>query len=164
MKLLLPMLLTVAVAMPTAANAQTPAAPPTATTATAAPATPSNVPSPPANYVYSPDGRRDPFVSLVNRGIEKPTKPVAKERPDGIGGVSVDDVVVRGLVESRGGWLAMVGVPNGKTYSIRPGDRLFDGSVRTITPDAVVLMQDVTDPKSVERQREVRKPLRGDAK
>ena len=64
---------------------------------------------------------------------------------------------------SRGGWL-MVGVPNGKTYSIRPGDRLFDGTVRTITPDSVVLLQDVTDPKSVDRQREVRKPLRGDAK
>jgi Tfp pilus assembly protein PilP len=164
MKLLLPMLLTLAVLYPTAANGQTPADTPAPAPSTAASATPPNVPSPPPNYVYLPDGRRDPFVSLVNRGIEKPAKPVVKERPDGIGGVSVDDVVVRGLVESRGGWLAMVGVPNGKTYSIRPGDRLFDGSVRRITPDAVVLMQDVTDPKSVERQREVRKPLRGEAK
>jgi Tfp pilus assembly protein PilP len=162
MRLLLPMLLTIAVSTTAAARAQTPAEAPAPVAA--APAPPSNVPSPPPNYVYSPDGRRDPFVSLVNRGIEKPIKPVAKQRPDGIGGVSVDDVVVRGLIESRGGWLAMVGVPNGKTYSLHPGDRLFDGTVRTITHDAVVLMQDVTDPKSLERQREVRKPLRGDAK
>ena len=66
--------------------------------ASTAPAPPSNVPSPPPDYVYAPDGRRDPFVSLVNRGAEKPEKPVVKARPDGIGGVSVDDVVVRGLV------------------------------------------------------------------
>jgi Tfp pilus assembly protein PilP len=160
--LLLPTFLALAVSNPTAAHAQTPAEAPAPSST--APAPPSNVPSPPPDYVYSPDGRRDPFVSLVNRGAEKPEKPVVKARPDGIGGVSVDDVVVRGLVESRGGWLAMVGVPNGKTYSIRPGDRLFDGTVRTITPDSVVLLQDVTDPKKVDRQREVRKPLRGDAK
>ena len=164
MKLLLPLFLTLIVSHARAADAQTPNTAPVPAAATAAPAPPPNVPSPPPNYVYAPDGRRDPFVSLVNRGLEKPAKPVAKERPDGIGGVSVGEVMVRGLVESRGGWLAMVGVPNGKTYAIRPGDRLFDGTVRTITPDAVVLLQDVTDPKSVERQREVRKPLRGDAK
>ena len=159
--LLLPTVFALAVSTPTAAHAQTPAEAP-APASTAVP--PSNVPSPPADYAYTPDGRRDPFVSLVHRGAEQPVKPVVKARPDGIGGVSVDDVVVRGLVESRGGWLAMIGVPNGKTYSLRAGDRLFDGTVRTITPDSVVLLQDVTDPKSVERQREVRKPLRGEAK
>jgi len=159
--LLLPTVFALAVSTSTAAHAQTPAEAP-APASTAVP--PSNVPSPPADYAYTPDGRRDPFVSLVNRGVEKAVKPVVKTRPDGIGGVSVDDVVVRGLVESRGGWLAMVGVPSGKTYSLRAGDRLFDGTVRTITPDSVVLLQDVTDPKSVERQREVRKPLRGEAK
>lgn len=160
--LLLSTVFALAVSTPTAVHAQTPAEAPAPASTAAVP--PSNVPSPPADYAYAPDGRRDPFVSMVNRGVEMPVKPVVKARPDGIGGVSVDDVVVRGLVESRGGWLAMVGVPSGKTYSLRPGDRLFDGTVRTITPDSVVLLQDVTDPKSVERQREVRKPLRGDAK
>jgi Tfp pilus assembly protein PilP len=160
--LLLPLILALADPARPIATAQTPAETPTP----AAPAAgaPSNVPSPAPNYVYAPDGRRDPFVSLVNRGVEKPSKPVVQGRPDGIGGVSVDELTVRGLVESRGGWLAMVGAPSGKTYSIRPGDRLFDGNVRTITPDAVVLMQDVSDPQSAQRQREVRKPLRGDAK
>jgi Tfp pilus assembly protein PilP len=127
-------------------------------------AAPTNVPSPPPNYVYAPDGRRDPFVSLVTRGVEKPAQTVNKERPEGLAGVTVDELVVRGLVLSRGGWLAMVGAPSGKTYSLRAGDRLFDGNVRNITADAVVLMQDVADPKSLQRQREVRKPLRGETK
>jgi hypothetical protein len=72
----------------------------------------------------------------------------------------VDEVVVKGIVQSRGGWMAMIGSTSGKTYSIRPGDRLMDGNVRTITPQAVVLMQQVNDPLSLEKQREVRKYLR----
>ena len=122
------------------ASAQTPAEPPAPAAPAAAPA---NVPTPAPNYVYAPDGRRDPFVSLVTPGIDKqqPKVSLPKQRPDGIAGVSVDDIVVRGLVESRGGWLAMIGAPSGKTYSIRPGDKLFDGNVRSITPDAVVLMR-----------------------
>ena len=159
--LVLPLCLALAGQARLTAGAQTPADTPAAA-ATPAPA--ANVPSPSPNYVYAPDGRRDPFVSLLARSVEKPIKPVATSRPDGIGGVGVDEITVRGLVESRGGWLAMVGAPSGKTYSIRPGDRLFDGNVRAITPDAVVLMQDVADKQSAQRQREVRKPLRGDAK
>ena len=58
----------------------------------------------------------------------------------------------------------MIAAPSGRTYSIRPGDRLMDGSVRTITAQSVVLMQEVNDPLSLEKQREVRKYLRGEVK
>jgi hypothetical protein len=54
----------------------------------------------------------------------------------------------------------MIGSTSGKTYSIRPGDRLMDGTVRAITAQAVVLMQQVNDPLSLDKQREVRKYLR----
>ena len=40
----------------------------------------------------------------------------------------------------------------------------MDGTVHTITPESVVLMQEVNDPLSLQKQREVRKPLRGEAK
>jgi Tfp pilus assembly protein PilP len=152
-----------------AQGAAKPAAPPAAGGTQAPPAaaaTPpaENLPVPPPNYVYSADGRRDPFVSLVNRGTDKQVKSVGKERPDGVAGVLVDEVVVRGLVENRGGWLAMIGAPTGKTYAIHAGDRLLDGTVHAITPEAVVLMQDVSDPLLLKKQREVRKYLRGEAK
>jgi Tfp pilus assembly protein PilP len=117
-------------------------------------------PAPPPNYAYEPDARRDPFVSLVNRGLEARDGAATGRRPEGIAGILVDEVVVKGIVESRGGWMAMIGSTGGKTYSIRPGDRLMDGSVRTITPQAVVLMQQINDPLLLEKQREVRKYLR----
>ncbi|MDP2389138.1 MAG: hypothetical protein Q8N52_02325, partial [Acidobacteriota bacterium] len=47
--------------------AQKPKAPAPAAPA-AAPGPP--LPAPPPNFQYSPDGRRDPFVDLVNRGSD----------------------------------------------------------------------------------------------
>ena len=133
-----------------------PATPPPGSRADAAP-------TPPPNYRYEPASRRDPFVSLVNRGTEI-RQDTPGSRPEGIAGVLVDEVVVRGIVQSQGGWVAMIGSPSGRTYSIRPGDRLMDGTVRAITPQAVVLMQEVNDPLAGEKQREVRKFLRGGVK
>jgi Tfp pilus assembly protein PilP len=121
-------------------------------------------PAPPPNYAYEPEARRDPFVSLVNRGSDSRPGATKGPRADGIAGVGVEEVVVRGILQSRGGWVAMIAAPSGRTYTIRPGDRLMDGSVRTINGQAVVLMQEVNDPLSLEKQREVRKFLRGEVK
>jgi Tfp pilus assembly protein PilP len=143
-------------------SAQAPADAPTGAKPQTPPA--ETAPSPPANYAYSHEGRRDPFVSLVNRGAEARTTMAGRAKPDGVRGLLVEEVVVRGLVQSQGTWVAMIGAPTGRTYSIRPGDRLLDGSVRAITGQAVVLMQEVNDPLSLEKQREVRKYLRGEVK
>lgn len=121
-------------------------------------------PTPPADYKYDPEGRRDPFVSLVNRGLDSRPGIDRTARPEGLPGLLVDEVVVRGILQTPRGFVAMVGAPTGKTYSVRPGDRLMDGSVRAITPQAVVLLQEVNDPLSLEKQREVRKYLRGEVK
>jgi Tfp pilus assembly protein PilP len=123
-----------------------------------------SIPAPPADYSYAPDDRRDPFVSLVNSGVDTRRTATAGTRPDGIAGVLVDEIAVRGIVQSRGTWVAMVAAPNGRTYTVRPGDRLLDGSVRAITAQAVVLLQDVNDPLSLAKHREIRKPLRGEIK
>ena len=47
-----------------------------------------------------------------------------------------------------------------KTYIVRPGDKLFDATVRSISESDVVFLQQVSDPLSLEKQREVRKGLR----
>jgi len=54
----------------------------------------------------------------------------------------------------------MVQGPDLKTYIVHPNDRLFDGTVRAITADSLVILQDVNDPLSLTKQREVRKTLR----
>ena len=40
------------------------------------------------------------------------------------------------------------------------GDQLLDGTVKVISADAVVFLQDVTDPLSPIKQREIRKTIR----
>lgn len=140
-------------------GAQAPAAPPPA--APAAAPKPS-LPSPPANFQYSSEGRRDPFLDLVNRGTDALRGANASaKRPDGVPGLETNALVVRGIMQSRGAWLAMVSGADGKVYTVRAGDRLFDGVIRTITAQAVVILQEVNDPLSLEKQREVRKFLRG---
>ena len=137
--------------------APAPAQPPTPPPSTAGP------PSPPPNYTYTPDARRDPFVSLLNRGTSD-ARTDKEKRPEGVAGLTVDEIVVRGIVFSRGAWVAMVGAPDGKTYSLRAGDKLMDGNVRAINATTVILMQEVDDPLKLEKQREVRKYLRGEVK
>ena len=41
---------------------------------------------------------------------------------------------------------------------------MFDGTVKAITQDAVVFSQDVNDPLSLVKQREVRKAIRPEAR
>lgn len=145
------------------ASGQTPNTGAPSTTQPAAPETPpADAPAtPPSNYTYSVDGRRDPFLSLVNRGTTDLGPTTGAHRPDGVQGLLVNELVVRGILRSQGGWIAMVGAPNGKTYTVRAGDRLMDGTVRSINAQALILMQEVNDPLSLEKQREVRKFLRG---
>jgi Tfp pilus assembly protein PilP len=144
-------------------------APPAAPAPTAAPVASvplaSDAPTPPPNFQYAPDSRRDPFVSLFNRGTSDARQAGAQQkRPEGIAGVMVEEVVVKGILHSRGAWVAMVGAANGKTYTVRAGDRLMDGSVRGINALSVVMLREVNDPLSLEKQREVRKYLRGEVK
>ena len=105
-----------------AVHAQAPAAPATPPATPAAAPKPA-LPSPPPNFQYSPEGRRDPFLDLVNRGTDavRGTSASAK-RPEGVPGLETNGLVVRGIVQSRGAWLAMVSGPDGKVFTVRSGD------------------------------------------
>jgi Tfp pilus assembly protein PilP len=122
--------------------------------AAAAPSDPQSMPP----YMYSSEGRRDPFQSLTGTGGDSkaPPKPTAA----GIAGIRVDEMSVRGIMQSRERLVAMVQGPDNRTYLIHQGDKLSDGVVKSITPQGLVLVQDVNDPRAREKSREVRKPLR----
>ena len=132
--------------------APAPAAPPAAA---AAPASPKADDS---SYTYQREGRRDPFLSLVGAGSE-PRTPGAR-RGEGPAGMLVSEISVRGIVESRGELVAMVHGPDNHTYLVHRGDKLADGTIKSITPQGLVIVQDVNDPLSLIKQREVRKLLR----
>ena len=144
-------------------TAQEPAAKTAAPTAPQTPPAPA-APTPPANFAYGAEGRRDPFVALIGktgqqRGVQK-----IDARAEGVPGIGTEELSVRGIIQSQGAWVAMISGPSGKVYTVRPGDRLADGTIRTITAEAVIIQQQVNDPLSLEKQREVRKFLRGGEK
>jgi type IV pilus assembly protein PilP len=121
----------------------------------ATPATPAPAPQ---GYTYNPAGRRDPFVPLVQRGSD--ARGAVVNRPEGLPGVAVSEVAIKGIVQSRGAFVAMLQAPDNKTYIVRNGDKLFDATVKAVTADAVVFVQQVSDPLSLVKQREIRRPLR----
>lgn len=121
-----------------------------------------DLPAPPANFEYTVDGRRDPFLSLINRGADpRGTGNQPVQRAEGVPGLMTSEITVRGIVQTRGEFVAMVAGVDGKVYSIRAGDKLADGVVRQVTAQAVVILQEVNDPLSLVKQKEVRKMLRG---
>jgi Tfp pilus assembly protein PilP len=130
-----------------------PVAPAATTTPNAAP------PLEPQGYDYNPAGRRDPFISLVRRTTSV-TGVSAHPRPTGIGGLGVDEITMRGVLEGRNGWAAIVRGADNRTYTVRAGEQLYDGTVRAVTADAMFILQDVNDPLSVQKKREIKKLLR----
>ena len=151
-------------AVPAAPAASTPAAPSTPAaapattpTTTTGAASPVPAPAPGDAYSYQPDGRRDPFQNLL--GIGSDVRATGK-RADGAAGLSVAEVTVSGVLESRGALIAMIQAPDRKSYIVHQGDRFLDGTIRSITPQGLTIVQEVNDPLSLVKQREIHKMLR----
>jgi Tfp pilus assembly protein PilP len=139
----------------TPSSQQAPSAPlPAAAGGPASPATPATPPEP---YAYDPGGRRDPFLNLLGAGSESH---VSGTRGDGPAGLTVAEISVRGIMQSKSTLLAMIQGPDNKTYLVHPGDKLADGAIKAVTPQGLIIMQEVNDPLSLVKQREVRKFLR----
>ncbi len=115
-------------------------------------------PPPTETYSYEPAGRRDPFLNLIGVGTERGQVKKGESGPEGM---SISEVSVRGVMQSRGKLVAMVMGPDNKTYIVHQGDKFADGAIRLITPQGLVIDQEVNDPLSVVKQREIRKLLRG---
>ena len=102
-------------------------------------------------------------MSLIGRGTE--TAPQTGARPAGLAGVLINEITLKGMLKAaRGDMIALVQVPDGHTYIVHTGDTLMDGKVKSITGDAVVFSQDVNDPLSLVKQREVRKTIRPESR
>ena len=106
-------------------------------------------------YRYDPQGRRDPFRSLIG-----PTPKLDdSNRPEGLPGFLIDELKLQGIFKTRQGFTAMVNAPDNKGYSVRVGDKVLDGEVIRVTATSVVFRQEVNDPTRIERYREVVKDL-----
>jgi Tfp pilus assembly protein PilP len=131
----------------------------TAAPAASAPAAAAGAPAlEPQGYTYDPQGRRDPFVSLLRRGSE--VQHASGSRPSGLAGLETSEVTLKGTIASQGAYVGILQGSDNKTYIVKAGDKLLDGTIRVINPESMVIAQQVTDPLSLEKQREVRKLLR----
>jgi hypothetical protein len=111
-------------------------------------------------YSYDPAGRRDPFRSLLVREQSRG----GLDRPPGIAGISIDDLVVHGIWKTKAGYVAQIRATDNKSYLIRAGDLLYDGEVIRVGPNEVSFRQNLNDPQSVKPFREVTKQLNATVK
>jgi hypothetical protein len=87
------------------------------------------------SYEYRSSGRRDPFVPLISA---EPVKPEDDEnRKPG-----VNDIAIVGFVWGPRVHLALAETFWGTGLLLHEGDKLRDGRVLRITPDAVTVRQD----------------------
>ncbi len=109
-------------------------------------------PRPPAPVLSEVrQARRDPFESLIGRNQGKG---VAPNLPPGIHGLQVSTLRLDGVVKAPNGMIAVVSNPQSRTYFLREGDHLYDGSVEKISMDGVSFHEEGKDAfgKPVERQ------------
>ncbi|MFC2169177.1 hypothetical protein ACFLRM_01240 [Acidobacteriota bacterium] len=82
---------------------------------------------------YKPAGRRDPFRDLLaGRDVKE------ESAIEGIGQISVDNVVLKGIVKARGKFTAIISGPQGLSYYINEGDKFFDGFLLSIQKKQIV--------------------------
>src|SRR2546426_10227768 len=72
----------------------------------------------PDAFSYDAAGRRDPFLNLLGTGTEAQT---GARKTDGTATMSVGEISVRGVMQSRGALVAMVMGPDNKTYIVHQG-------------------------------------------
>jgi Tfp pilus assembly protein PilP len=111
------------------------------------PSTPGTAPAAAESEIKQ--ARRDPFESLVGRQNKAPAN-----LPPGKLGLQVSTLRLDGIVRSPNGMIAVVSNPQARTYFLREGDRLYDGSVEKISMDGVSFHEEGKDAfgKPVEHQ------------
>ena len=108
-------------------------------------------------YIYNPAGRRDPFISLA--------KPVATDdaanrpRRPGIEGFLLQETSLKGIVRNNDGWIGVLEGPDRKGYFVRIGQRMHDGVITAIDASGLTFRQEITDPLSPAKSRDVRRLL-----
>ncbi len=106
----------------------------------------------PATTAKAPN-KRDPFISPVREGgVGGPDCTVGKKC------LAIDTILLRGIVRSPGGSIAVVESSTRKvTYFLRENDPVFNGYVVKITPDTVMFRENVVDRFGKQSTRDIPK-------
>ncbi|MCL5022300.1 MAG: pilus assembly protein PilP [Nitrospirae bacterium] len=103
----------------------------------------------PETYHYNPQGRRDPFLSIIEsskreREAEKKRKGLKPAEA-----FDVSDIRLIAIAKDRHRFYAMLQLPNKKYFTVREGTSvgLYGGKVIKITPSTVVVREYITNYK-----------------
>jgi len=110
-------------------------------------------------YVYDPQGRRDPFLSLVQ--VFKP-KAQRKKGASPIENFDVDEIKLIAIAWDSNQYYALVTMPDTKSYTIRKGMTLGinNGKVIDITKDSVFIKEQIKDYKGQTKSKDTILKLR----
>ncbi|GBE37340.1 Pilus assembly protein, PilP [bacterium BMS3Bbin07] len=95
--------------------------------------------------IYDPEGRRDPFLSIIVLTKQKVQK--KKKTLNPLENYDVTDFRLLGVVYTGKDYYASVALPDGKAYTIRKGTTLglYGGKVIDIKSDTVIIREYVVD-------------------
>jgi len=113
-------------------------------------------------YLYLPEGRRDPFLTVLrgSAATEVSAKTDEVNLPP-LQRMTVAELSVIGIVWGGFGYMAMVQAPDGKGYAVQRGTRIGNngGIISAITDKAVIVEERFTDIYGKKQVREYAKPL-----
>jgi len=84
-------------------------------------------------FSYDSGGRRDPFKDLFGGKTLKEKKAVG-----GLADLLIEDVQIMGIIKSKTGLEALIGMADGFPLSLHEGDKLADGFVLSIKESQIV--------------------------
>ncbi len=104
-----------------------------------------DIPTGVAAVRYESGNRPDPFWNPLGQrkgGIDPNSEIPRGNPPPGIAGMSTNEVELLGMSLSMEGKTAVFKGTDKRVYFLREGDRLFDGYLKTITIDSVLLIHE----------------------
>jgi Tfp pilus assembly protein PilP len=108
-----------------------------------------------SEFIYKPEGRRDPFWDLL-RG-----QGANKGRPaiDGIGGLMIDELDLEGIIFSSGRFRALLKGPDSRPYVVAVGDKVYDGEIVSIDKNSIAFKKIMTVALGGQKEKQIIKSL-----
>jgi len=109
----------------------------------------------PGEFVYNPEGRRDPFWNLLQGKSVKENR----EAIEGIAGLMIDELELEGIVFAQGAFKALLKGPDTRPYIVGIGDKVYDGEVIAMTRNSVTFKKSLSIALAGQKDRIIIKTL-----
>jgi Tfp pilus assembly protein PilP len=109
----------------------------------------------PGEFVYNPEGRRDPFWNLLQGKSVKENR----EAIEGIAGLMIDELELEGIVFAQGAFKALLKGPDTRPYIVGIGDKVYDGEVVAMDRNSVSFKKSLTVALAGQKERIIIKTL-----